>query len=87
MAKRKEVCAECGSSDIRQQATFMFNPNEPAGDISWNDVECDDYYHCMDCRDECDAKYEEVGAHVFKGDSTSFDCSLCGHSYSDKVHA
>lgn len=83
-----EVCGECSSSNIRQQATFMFNPNEPAGDISWNDVECDDYYYCMECKDDCDAEEEDqVGSHVFKGSSIVDDCSLCGYRYAHKTHA
>ena len=53
MARNKEVCGECGGSNIRQQANFMFDPNEPMDVISWDDVECEDYYFCMDCQDDC----------------------------------
>jgi len=58
--RKIEVCSECGSSDIQQQVTFMFNPNEPTKPLDWNDGQCDDYYWCRDCGDECDVEYKDA---------------------------
>ena len=75
-----EVCSECGGSNIRQQGNFMFDPNAPRSVIKWDDVECEDYYYCNDCEDDCGVdekedepfssdKYDELGVRT----NTSFN--------------
>ena len=88
MSQRKEVCDECGGSDIRQQITFMVDPNDVPKSIKLDGEEVwDDYYWCNNCEDECDADYEKIGAHVFKAASVVDDCSLCGWHYAHASHA
>lgn len=49
----KEVCSECGGSNIEQQITMMVDPNDPPEQLDWNDVVFDDYYWCKDCENDC----------------------------------
>jgi len=55
----KEVCAECGSDDIQQQATMYLNPNDLEKDLDWNSVIWEDSYWCRVCDGECSTKEVE----------------------------
>lgn len=48
-----EICSKCESEDIRQQITFMFDPNDPPATFDLNNGTCDDFYYCVECEEEC----------------------------------
>ena len=52
----KTVCAKCGSDNIQQQATLFLNPNDLEKGLDWDSVIWDDFYWCVECEDECEAK-------------------------------
>lgn len=48
------TCARCGSDDIKQEVSFMVNPNTYNGEIlDMNDAYWEDFFHCNVCEDEC----------------------------------
>jgi hypothetical protein len=73
---RKEVCDSCGSHDIRQEATFMIDPNDPKHEFNPGDATYQDYYHCMDCGDECGAEY--VDTEKLSEKCSRENCPVCG---------
>jgi len=62
------ICSTCGSSDIKQEASIMLDPNFPylGKDYTaewWKDFIWNDFYRCNNCDDECETI--EVGIDGF----------------------
>ena len=47
----KLVCATCGSSDIKQEASIMLDPNSKE-DPKLDDLEWQDWFWCYKCDEE-----------------------------------
>ena len=45
------VCSECGSSDIKQEASIMLDPNSKENP-KLDDFECQDWFWCYKCDEE-----------------------------------
>lgn len=58
------VCATCGSSDIKQEASIMLDPNSKE-DPKLDDFHWEDYIWCDKCEDECEPIEEEVYTILF----------------------
>ncbi len=55
-----EICDRCGSDDIRQEISFMINPNTYNGSIlDVNHGVWEDYYFCEVCQDTCHVETQE----------------------------
>ena len=48
-----DICGTCAGFNIRQQITFMVDPNARVATVDIADAEFSDYYWCNDCEDEC----------------------------------
>ena len=59
----KIVCATCGSSDIKQEASIMLDPNSKE-DPKLDDFLWQDYIWCDKCNDECEPMDADQGLRV-----------------------
>lgn len=61
MKKFIERCAKCHSENIKQQITFMVDPNNVPQELKIDGMECwDDFFWCDDCKSECSTEEHEV---------------------------
>lgn len=49
----KYRCTNCGGENLKQEISFMVNPNTYDGSVlDMNDAQWEDYFYCDDCEDE-----------------------------------